>query len=70
MTIWFECICGAVLNAPDKGAGKWGRCPYCQSRMRVPEESTSPAVGNGTEDSDTQIIALPDEEQSPGSPAK
>lgn len=62
MTIWFECICGERLNAPDAGAGRMGRCPYCRCRIRVPGKSTIPENGRAS-DEDSQIISLPDEEQ-------
>jgi hypothetical protein len=66
MTIWFECICGAVLSAPEKGAGRMGRCPFCQTRMRVPDKSNREAVGEDSDDSDTRIITLPEDEQNGG----
>ena len=60
MTIWFECICGERLSAPDAGAGRMGRCPYCRCRIRVPGKSTIPENGRDSNE-DSQIVSLPDE---------
>lgn len=29
--------CGKKIDAPEKAAGKWGKCPGCQSRVFVPQ---------------------------------
>ena len=38
MSIMVICeSCGKKIDAPDKAAGKWGKCPGCQSKVFVPE---------------------------------
>ena len=47
--------CGAVLNVPDRAAGKRIRCPKCQHEFRAPATGlpakTEPDAGGGTEES-------------------
>jgi DNA-directed RNA polymerase subunit RPC12/RpoP len=37
MTIEFHCEhCGRKIDAPDDSSGKWGKCPKCHNKVRVP----------------------------------
>jgi len=43
MTIHLTCRhCGAVLNVPEKYAGKTGKCPKCGERLRVISPAEEP----------------------------
>ena len=35
--IRFVCACGYRIKAPAKYAGRWGTCPGCKARIKVPE---------------------------------
>ena len=38
MTISFHCdFCGKKIDAKDESAGKYGKCPACQGKVRVPD---------------------------------
>ncbi len=37
MSITFQCdFCGKKIEANEKAAGKWGRCPSCHNKIYVP----------------------------------
>jgi hypothetical protein len=36
--IRFACSCGKRLKMPAKYAGKAGKCPQCNARLKIPEE--------------------------------
>jgi len=36
--IRFACICGKHLKMPKKFAGKTGKCPKCQARVKIPDK--------------------------------
>jgi hypothetical protein len=45
MSIEFNCpSCGYSIKAPDKGAGRKGKCPGCGGVVTVPAVSASPPV--------------------------
>lgn len=43
-TIRVECVCGAVLKAPARLAGKSAKCPTCGTELRVPESESAQDV--------------------------
>lgn len=52
MTIKFDCACGQRVKARDSSAGRWVRCPRCNTKLAVPRgdgpgEWLSPAHGAG-----------------------
>ncbi len=51
MAIKFKCTCGHILSVPDNLAGKSGKCPKCQTSLRVPQpsaKSSSPQPASAT----------------------
>ena len=41
MAITFHCdYCGKKIEAADKTAGKWGKCPSCHNKLYVPDLNT------------------------------
>jgi len=37
----FHCkYCGKKIVAPDKAAGKWGKCPKCNSKLYIPGDTS------------------------------
>lgn len=43
MPIKVTCSCGQALNVPDNLAGKTGKCPKCQSALKIPAANPTPA---------------------------
>ncbi len=43
MPIKLKCSCGQVLNVPDSMAGKSGKCPKCQTMLKIPAAAGAPA---------------------------
>jgi hypothetical protein len=43
MAIKFKCSCGHVLSVPDNLAGKSGKCPKCQTGLKVPTPAKASA---------------------------
>ncbi len=41
--IKFRCSCGQKISADESRAGKFGRCPKCGSKIRVPLSETMPS---------------------------
>ncbi len=37
--IYFVCGCGRKVKVPSKYAGRMGKCPRCQKKIRIPESS-------------------------------
>ena len=35
--IRFVCSCGKKLKMPSRYAGRMGKCPQCQTRLRIPD---------------------------------
>jgi hypothetical protein len=45
MAIEFLCPhCSVTINVPDNAAGRTGKCPSCQQRLKVPTPAASPAM--------------------------
>ncbi|MBI5757614.1 MAG: hypothetical protein HZA46_03755 [Planctomycetales bacterium] len=45
MAIEFLCpYCSVTINVPDNAAGRTGKCPSCQQRLKVPAPATPSAV--------------------------
>ncbi len=64
MAIQFQCPrCTAVVKVADSAAGKIGRCPQCQSPVRVPEIVPPPAQAGSS------AAAPPPESPSPPEPS-
>ncbi|MFA5553160.1 MAG: hypothetical protein WCZ89_06650 [Phycisphaerae bacterium] len=41
MAITFNCeFCGKKIEAQEKNAGKWGKCPSCHNKIYVPNPET------------------------------
>jgi hypothetical protein len=41
MPIKLKCSCGQVLSVPDNLAGKSGKCPKCQTAIRIPNPAAA-----------------------------
>jgi ribosomal protein L40E len=44
MPIQVKCNCGQALNVPDNLAGKTGKCPKCQSPIKIPAPAGAQAA--------------------------
>jgi len=53
MTIRLRCPRGHKLTVPDDLAGKKGRCPVCQERVRIPRSDGSESIGGSSEQADS-----------------
>ena len=57
MAITFHCkYCGKKIDAQEKAAGKWGKCPSCHNKIYVP--SISP-----DDEDELKLAPIPKEEE-------
>ena len=62
MTISFHCkYCSKKIEASEKSAGKWGRCPSCHNKIYVPDlnaeiDDLKLAPGDKTEEAKKQQL--------------
>jgi hypothetical protein len=58
MAIVVNCACGQTLRAPDRLAGRRGKCPYCGAELPIPGPAHAPVPSSAVHASGTVAGSL------------